>query len=395
MMIIRTLFPLLLINLCQLTPTHAVEQEAGLPPLTFEMWSNSDGDMRDILVEMLEISRAHLKEYFSEAFTATNGESYFGELELSVADFDEGEDQSMKITYLQYNGVAFFNSDTVPEKNAVVDMVTKSFKGDSRSQFIDSVLMSSDDFLSNIKYVVISVDGVVVANDDLSQSILKDEPTFSLTDHYNYVALAVSSAFFLIAAATLLCTCRRTKNKSGVKLEDDKVMREKHKDIVDIESKSTKSPSPERSLISQASSKFTYNPKGLMEESTIPSHFLSTLQIEVDSLNVDVRQNSMISPMTPGPFLTDISAIGPDDKEMSIIEEESSAAESSSGYLSTSSIHFLNQSTHSAKKKTCRYSMSTDNSNVLSEISLDDDEGIDVINDLKNLSLQIQQQRTS
>jgi hypothetical protein len=390
MMIMRIL-PLLLLNLCRLSPTHAAEHEAGLPPLTFEIWSNSDGDMRDILVEMLQISRAHLKEHFSEAFTATNWEGYFGDLELSVRDFEEGEHQLMKITY---NGVAFFDSDPVPEKAAIVDLVTKSFKGDSRSHFVDSILMSSDDFLSNIKYLVVSVDGIVVANEDLSHNVSKKNPPFSLTDHYNYVALAGASVCFLIAAAMLIHTCRLKKNTSIVELEDDILMREKNTDEMDIESKSTKSPSPDHSLISQESSKFTYNPRGLLEESTIPSHF-STLQIEVRSLNVEARQNNMISPITPAPFAADISVIGPDDKEMSIIEEESSAAESSSGYLSRSSLHFLNQSTNSAKKKPCRYSMSTDNSNVLSEISLDDDEGIDVINDLKNLSLQIQQQRTS
>ena len=40
------------------------------------------------------------------------------------------------------------------------------------------------------------------------------------------------------------------------------------------------------------------------------------------------------------------------------------------------------------------YSMSTDDSNVLSEISLNDD-GSDVISDLKNLSVQFQQHRAS
>ena len=349
--------------------------------------------MKDILVEMLQIARAHLQESFSKTFSAVNRESYFGGLDLSVGDFELGGDQSMKIADLQYNGVAFFGSDPVPEKDAIVDLVTKSFKGDSRSRFIDSILMSSDGFLLNIKYLVVSVDGVVVANDDLSRNVPKDEPTFSLTDYYKYVALAVTSAVFVIGVAALVYACRLKKNTSDIKLEDDTVMRETHKDVMDIELQSTKSPS-ERSLTSQESSQFTYNPTGLTNEPAIPSH-VTSLQIEVNSLSVEVRRNTMMSPITPGPFLTDISAIGPDDKEMSIIEEVSSAAETSSGYFSRSSLSFLNRSTHSAKKKLSRYSMSMDDSNNLSDISLDDDEGIDVINDLKDLSLQIRQQRTS
>jgi hypothetical protein len=388
-MMIKSLLSLLLIGACPIT--HAAQPEAGLPSLTFELKSASEGDMRNVLVEMLERTRAHLTEHFAVYFASTVWEGYFTDLELSVHDFEveKLEEHSVKITY---RGVAYFVSDPVPEKDNILGLVTESFKGDARTRFIDSIIMSSDDFLLDIKYLVITVDEVVVANEDLAHHVSTEES--SSTNYYVIGAVVGASFGMIIAVVILIYTCRLKKITTWEELPENKLGRGSYD--ADIELKSTKSPSSDRSLISQESSKFTYNPRMLSDESTIPSHF-STLHVDVvQSVDVEAWKKNTISPITPAPFGADISAIELDDKQiLSMVEEGSSTAEMSSGYLSSTSLRNLDWSTQTRKKQS-PFGMSTDNSKSMSEISLQDiDDGNDVINDLKNLSVQIQQHRAS
>jgi hypothetical protein len=128
-------------------------------------------------------------------------------------------------------------------------------------------------------------------------------------------------------------------------------------------------------------------------------------------VDVEAWQKNSISPITPAPFGHDISAIEDEvQRDLSMVEEcpssqeRSSSAESSNAsafnYLSKNSLMNLANiergSAEPPKRLTPKnmYSMSTDDSNVMSEISLNDD-GSDVISDLKNLSVQFQQHRTS
>ena len=85
----------------------------------------------------------------------------------------------------------------------------------------------------------------------------------------------------------------------------------------------SRSPSPARSIASQDSSKFTYNHNPMnMSKGSLAS--MSNLQIDMPSMELDPWQNSdTISPITPAPFGNDISAIEHQDKEkdLSLIEE--------------------------------------------------------------------------
>jgi hypothetical protein len=388
-MMIKSLLSLLLIGTCPFT--HAAEPEAVLPSLTFELKSASEGDMRNVLVEMLETTRAHLTSHFADNFASTVWEGYFSDLELSVHNFEveQGEEHSMKLTY---SGVAYFVSDPVPDQENIVGLVTRSFKGDDRTRFIESIVMSSDDFLSDLEYLVISVDEVVVANEDLKYHVSTEEP--SSTNYYVIGAVVGAAIGMIIAVFILIYTCRLKKITTWEESQENKLGRENCD--ADIELKSTSSPSSDHSIISQESSKFTYNPRMLSDESTLPSHF-STLHVDVvQSVDVEAWQRNTISPITPAPFGADISAIELDDKkELSAVEEGPSMAEMSSGYLSTTSLRNLDWNTH-ARKKQSSYSMSTDNSKSMSDISLHDvDTSSDVISDLKNLSVQIQHCRAS
>jgi hypothetical protein len=225
------------------------------------------------------------------------------------------------------------------------------------------------------------------------------------------VVLAVAGSAFgvLVALAILIYIWHLNRSKNFLELPK-KYGANKDEFHDELEMKSTSSPSPENSIISQESSKFTYNPSSFSESPTLPSQFSG---LEVDSsqpINVEGWQKGAISPITPVPFGADISAIEVDiAKDLSMVEECTSSQERSSGaessgvsdfnYLTKNSLMSLANMERSAeppRRVTAPniYSMSTEDSNVLSEISLNDD-GSDIISELKKLSVQFQQHRAS
>jgi hypothetical protein len=174
------------------------------------------------------------------------------------------------------------------------------------------------------------------------------------------------------------------------------------------------SPSPVHSICSQESSKFTYNPRSLytstsslsaltMDTKTIHSHF-STLNVDVEN-GIDMEawtRQSTISPMTPAPFGNDISAIDLNAKDLSLImegtDEENTPASSKSGRssLTTAALQSLNNKLLNVDWNRSMGGRQHDDS-----LNTDEEEGYevsasdtsDVINDLKNLSLQIERHR--
>lgn len=373
-------------------------------------------------VEVLQSTRSHLNKHFTKYFEEEEGHDadYFQHLDLSVKQFDVGgtrrrlsSEYSMAILY---HGVSFYNSSPVPDKEVVYEIVSESFMGDSRKEFVDAFLDSKDSFLANLQYMVIMINDKVVANEDFAHHVASsngEETSSSGTSWVLVAAVAGSALGVLVAIAILFYIWRLKRSESFLELPEKYCTQEE----LDLELKSTQSPSPEKSLISQESSKFTYNPSGglssgMSKDSTLPSNF-STGGLQVDStqpVDVEAWQKNSISPITPAPFGHDISAIEDEvQRDLSMVEEcpssqERSSAESSSAsafnYLSKNSLMSLANiergSTEPPKRVSPKnmYSMSTDDSNVMSEISLNDD-GSDVISDLKNLSVQFQQHRAS
>lgn len=360
-------------------------------------------------VEVLQTTREHLQGHFTKHFEVEDEQStnYFQHLDLSVKQYDVGGRRRL-VEYsmaIMYHGVAFFNGNP-PDKEFVKEIVTDSFKGDSRTDFVTTLLQSSDIFLAKLQYMVITIDDVVVANEDFAHLSKATQETSSSSSWILVGVVAASALGVLVAIAILFYVWRLNKNKNFLELPEKYCTREE----LDLELKSTKSPSPEKSIISQESSKFTYNPRGLSDSSTLPSSF-SGLQVDsTQPMNVEAWQKSSISPITPAPFGADISAIEDEmQRDLSMVEEVSSSREKSSSlesstvsafkYLSKTSLSnlaTLERSAEPPKRITTNnhYSMSTDDSHVLSEISLNDD-GSDVISDLKNLSVQFQQHRAS
>lgn len=365
-------------------------------------------------MEVLQTTRSHLNNHFIEHFQEEDehDSTYFQHLDLSVKQFDVGgrrlSEYSMAILY---HGVSFYSSPDVPDKELVREIVSESFMADARKEFINSLVASNDGFLANLQYMVITINDKVVANEDFAHHVSSSNgggESESSTSWVLVAAVAGSALGVLVAIAILFYIWRLNRSKNFLELPERYCSQEE----LDLEMKSTQSPSPEKSLISQESSKFTYNPRGRSEDSTLPSQF-SELQVDsTQTVNVEAWQKNAISPITPAPFGADISAIEDEVQkdDLSMVEEcpssqeRSSSAESSNAscfnYLSKNSLMNLanleRSSAEPPKRVTPRnmYSMSTDDSNVLSEISLHDDNS-DVISDLKNLSVQFQQHRAS
>ena len=399
---------LVLLGLClQLAAINA--SKAPLPALTFELRSRTPGDLRDVMVQVLQTSREHLNGRFSTHFTETLGEGSFGVLDLSVSSFDTSarrrlQDDAITITY---NGVATFNTDPPPDADEIKETTTDAFKGDARTEFVDALLLSGNDFLANLSYLVVGISGVVVANEDLSHRTPPPTGSSTKTQYYLIGAVAAAAVGVVIAVGILIYTCHLKNDEfNGL---PDKGPKDDSNDL-DIEMKSTRSPSPERSIVSQESSKFTYNPRGISfsvkstDSGTLPSQF-SGLQVDVsEPVNVEAWQKNTISPITPAPFGADISAIEEDKRDLSCVQEGDSNEEKSSAYLSrnTSSSNYLSRNSlgyldRSAAPPTRSATLgaspmySDDDSN---KMSYHDDSSSDVIRDLKNLSVQIQKRRS-
>lgn len=373
---------------------------------------------------MLQTTRSHLNNHFSNHFQQVEQDNpnYFQHLDLSVKEFDVGGEgrKNRRLSYaaeysmaILYHGVSFYNSPDLPNKDYVQDLVSESFMGDARTQFIHELVDSRDEFLSNLQYMVITINDQVVANEDFahwSTTSTSEGDSGSNTSWILVAAVAGSAVGVMIAIAILFYIWRLNRSKSFLELPSKYCTSEE----MDLELKSTQSPSPEKSLISQESSKFTYNPRGsCSEDSTLPSH-ISELQVDsTQAVDVEAWKKGGISPITPVPFGADVSAIVdegggdlsmvqecPSSQERSSVADSSGSNASAYNYLSKNSLMNLanlergNLEPPKRVSPTNVYSMSTDDSNVLSEISLNDD-GSDVISDLKNLSVQFQQHRTS
>lgn len=363
---------------------------------------------------MLEKSRSHLKQHFEKRFAEEGKDEsdYFVHLDLSVKQYDIGGERRHLQEYsmaIMYHGVSYYN-DVAPDKGVTYDIVAEAFQGDLRQELITALLESRIPFLSRLQYMVVTLNDRVVSNDDLSHRASSNhEDTSTGTSWYLVLAVAGAAVGLLIVIGILIYILLLSRSKNFLELPEKCTSRDDFQNELDLELKSTQSPSPEKSIISQESSKFTYNPRSISKSSTLPSQFSG---LEVDSsqqINVEAWQkNAIVSPITPVPFGADISAIEDEGhKDLSMVEECASSQERSSFAESSNASAFKNLSKNSLMslanlerkaeppKRVSppnMYSMSTDDSHVLSEISLNDD-GSDLISDLKNLSVQFQQHR--
>jgi hypothetical protein len=124
---------------------------------------------------VLETSRSHLKQQFRSHFETEEGKpDYFKYLDLSVKQYDVGGERHLAeySMAILYHGVAYFNR-APPDKSLAYDIVAEAFQGDLREQFVTALLESKSPFLSQLQYIVVTINDLVVANDDLSLIVFR------------------------------------------------------------------------------------------------------------------------------------------------------------------------------------------------------------------------------
>ena len=412
--------------------------------LNLQIRSNSNSEPREFLSDLLGRTSSFLDKQLSASFDATVAPDWFSHVGLSVLTYSVDDTiSSQTVASVEFDSTAFFTARPTPGKEFIVDVVKDAFQGDSRLEYVRELQKSEIDLLKDMTYLVVGINDKIVANEDLTlggmgssgNGIVENgfPPSGSESPSPSNLKTQVAIIAGLCAGAAcliILSVCIIIKNRRRTRHESEAkpivIRRDPSTDIEhDLEGRSTRSPSPIRSICSQESSKFTYNPRdgyasstidgnstiggSTIDSKTIPSNF-SSLQVDVASNGVDVEawKNSTISPITPAPFGHDISAI--DKKDLSLIEEgtdeeNTPASRVADTYLNKKMLSRLEYkdvtpvkwrskvpkvaSSSSSKPKFLNDSWySEDDSSQCSD-------GSDVIRDLNNLSRQIRRKRAT
>jgi hypothetical protein len=390
------------------------KQLVPLPLLTLQIQSRTEARAGTLLSSLLLETDEFLESYLLDYLSRT-GETYstLDRVSLNIVSYDTIGDlliDEQQTATVNFEGNAVFDSSPAPSAGIIKNLVRGAFQGASRQEFVDRLVASQNGFLRAMTYLVVSIDGVVIANDDLSADFDGSNGNDD-TSKMLIIIICSAAGLLLVAAGVGLFVFLRHKDASSnsrvVKTpKKTKRSRRKHDEL---EIKDTRSPSPEPSIASQDSSKFTFNPifasasvgegGSTVDSKSLPSHF-SAIQVDV-SQAIDVeawkKSKNTISPITPAPFGHDISAID-HKKDLSHIEEASNEdvtpASRSGSYLSKESLTRMDFSVPS------RYSSAsskpyTSRTNESSEPSFVGEEDSDVIKDLENLSVLFKSHRGS
>jgi hypothetical protein len=235
-------------------------------------------------------------------------------------------------------GQVFFLAETNVTESNVSEITSQAFEQDKDEVFVQVLQNSANPFLAHINYAVVRVDGATVASSNATTQAAAEQDDGPVMEVWMIALVGGAGAFLLVFCVVVTCICCMTvddtnKNSkqprpgTSSQVGGDPTLPSttaNNEETVDIESKS---PSPAKSIGSQDSSTFTYNPKSArsMESRTFGSYFTSNTGIEMD---VAAWQSGSVVNQHQIPFGQDISAIE-HKKDLSLIqedEEESSSA---------------------------------------------------------------------
>ena len=448
--------------------------EVEIGSLRFEFLSRSSSPARDFLSDLLRRTSVFLDKHFQTYFENTIGEEYFSHVGLSAVDFTIDETSSPTTVRSQISSSVdfdlsvFFKAEPLPSKSFITHLLQDAFQSDSRMDFVTELQLSDTSVLRDITYVVVGINDKIIATEDLTllPETSEDFGMAQATGQHNtkkwdtkkLVIIAGSSAAgaaivvvgFLLWCLGCCCCCQMKSrtDKDGkpttirsIKTSSSRTTAELEVEMeLEEERNRCEHLSPDRSICSQESSKFTYNPGSLGPQSfdgtstidsrTLPSQF-SNLQVDIES-NIDVdawcttNRPNTISPVTPEPFgAADISVIEPTRKEdLSLIEEgdenhsdekkRKAAGAAAQGSLTTGNLNALAEknassgiytfSTNNDKSKNDNNRKSSSSSRYFSPHAEEDggddtisvgSDGSDIIQDLKKLSRQINRHKNT
>jgi hypothetical protein len=239
--------------------------------LQLQYYSKSGAVASDILSNSISVTRDFLDAHFADYFDNTVGNGYFSHISLTVVDFDVLNDYAVSI---DLKGSAFFQRTPVPGSSFLSTVLYDAFKGDSRMDYVSQLQTADDDFFQLLSYIVIGLDGNVIANEDVAAKSLGRESADALTNggveglaipEIVIIAGASAAGFALVIISAVLFSFSRDGSKKltskGRDLVIDTAITSKESGNTEVNTGSPKWISPLCSAESQDSSVFTYNPR--------------------------------------------------------------------------------------------------------------------------------------
>jgi hypothetical protein len=350
-----------------------------LPTIIMQLRSTVDTDNSELLSVLLDTTTSFLDSYFSAYYVNSQPADYFSHTAQSINSFGiQGLDGSY-ITTVQLDGMLFFTvEEPMPTQEFVATLLANAFQHLNQELYIESLMGSPNEFLNDLTHIIIEVDEETVAAQDNVAGDKEEEedeedngnafPSDWLDSKWLrmtiYGTAGLAGAILMVVCVCLCrcCFCRkRGANEDGTfpdgvaeiphlsgtsrdLFKSKEARTEKNGGIgikTSLTPQSTTSsketgiytskspPSPVHSVVSQDSSKFTYNPQPHQALYTSKSNLsltsLSNIHIDMPSMDLENWQRTdVISPITPAPFGNDISAIEQGDKDkgdMSLLEE--------------------------------------------------------------------------
>jgi hypothetical protein len=405
----------------------SAEVTAQLDTIVIQLRSQSDSNNSDVLGEVRHRTNRFLNNYFGAYYANTEPSGYFDEARVTGNSFGVQGGAGSFINTIKIDGVLAFNSEPVPTPEFIENLLSNAFKGLNLDLYIEHLVSSDDPFLTQLTHAFIEMDGQPITEKSLGESNQVDFKTYKVVEQSsleNWAEIAIYASAGVVGAVVVLCLfclCRCWFGTAQVQDEMDIINVSKIEFPTPIPdppkprsqrlkstnyggrriksransgtSRRDRSLSPSRSMISQDSSVFTYNPTGISRDvATLSLSSVSNIHIGTPNFDVEAWQKqNVISSATPAPFGNDISVIEQRDY-LSVMEE------GDEGALKIRGSQRLKKNRPSSR----RYSRNgyapstipeTRGRNSSSEES--NSSSSDVINDLKNLSLQIENHRRS
>jgi hypothetical protein len=281
-----------------------------------QMRSQSTTNPSEFLVQVISQTADFLDDEFNKIYEGTSHGFFYVSLSVLSYEVETDSDGNGFAANIDLTGTAFF--EEAPPQIQVGTVLSSAFQ--QRNQdFLQTLIDSSDPFLQDIDYAIVEFNGIEVSNEDEEGS--SDDGGLDAW----LLALIVGASTFV----TVFCMCMAficwapSKEGSGKgyltsskHTTDDADEEEETEYLRAIRGRSI---SPVRSITSQASSNFTYNPKSTRSSGAGGGSFLAgpTEQVDIEAWQRESTINKSMSSNVP---FGDISAIE-SKKDLSLIEE--------------------------------------------------------------------------
>ena len=311
MMMMRSLLLSLLVN------AAVAISSAPLGKINMQMRSSQTTIPSKFIVEILEITVPFLDGVLENAYRKENKYIY-EQVRLSVQNYDIVADNGGFVATVELRGTAFFKDDAPADMSP---LIVDAFS-DYNEVYLESLTSSKDNFLQGLSYAVVTVDGNVAMEDRNKKGGIGGDSL----DTWMIALIAGGIAFVAVMSVCviLFCCCVGGGSTTASSMTDiPKSRTAESRDTRSTEDYATtrrsRSPSPVRSITSQDSSKFTYNPKSSCRSKGSFDFNGSALEMDVEAW----QKGSTINGNHTLPFGHDISAIET-KKDLSLIQEENS-----------------------------------------------------------------------